>query len=481
MTAGPASAPDPDAEIARLRARAQRERAARLEAEHLAETSLRELYLRQEDLRLLERVARGANEAEEPDVVIGRILDDLCAYTGWPVGHAYLLDGDVLRPSGVWHIANPVRHQAFRDATARQVFRAGEGVPGRVLSERGPVWVELLTDGANLPRRAAIAGTDLRSGFAFPVMAGDWILAVLEFYSHALEPPDQRVLDVVAQVAVQVGRALERERSQQQLRRAHAELEVSLDEFARSNEELEAFAYIASHDLQEPLRSVSGFVQLLRRRYAGKLDERGDEYIGYIAEGTERMQTLIDDLLRFSRVGRQAMGRAPVDVGELVATARQALAGAIEEAGAAVDVDALPVVVGDAAMLGQVVTNLVANAVKFHGDAPPVVRVHAQREEHAWRVLVQDNGIGIPAEHVGKVFEMFRRLHSREEFPGTGIGLAICKKIVERHGGTIAVQPAPGGGSCFAFTIPDADAEAGVEADAVAPERDSSVGSPRPG
>jgi signal transduction histidine kinase len=456
VTGNPPDPVDAGGELARLQARLDRERLARREAERLAESSLHELRRGQEDLRLLERAARAANEFEDPRVVLGRMLSDLCAYAGWPVGHVFLKEEDALRSTRLWHLEDPERHRAFRDASADLRLHPGIGLPGRVLATGRPAWGTDIATDASLPRMAAIAQSGLASGFAFPVLARNEVVAVLEFYSPATEPPDQRVMDVVAQVAVQAGRALERQRAALALHRAHAELEESLEEFARSNRDLEAFAYVASHDLQEPLRSMSGFIQLLARRYGGQLDDRADEYIGFAVEATRRMQALINDLLEYSRVGRHQLERRPVDLGELVREAQQALAQAIQDGDARIEVDPLPTVHADPVQLGQVITNLIANAVKFRGHEPPRVQVRAEREDDGWCVLVEDNGIGIPPEQAPRVFEMFERLHVREEYPGNGIGLAICHKVVERHGGTLSVQPRPEGGSRFSFTIPDA-------------------------
>ena len=445
-------------EIARLRARLERERLARREAERIAESSLREIYLRQEDLRLLERVARAANESGDPRLVIGRILREVCTYTGWPVGHAFLREGDALASTDLWHLDDPERRRAFCATSADITLSTGVGLPGRVLAAGGPVWARDLAVDVSLPRREAIVASGLVSGFAFPVLAGSDIVAVLEFYSATQEPPDQRVLDVVAQVAVQAGRALERQHSELELRRAHAELKATLAEVTQSNKDLEAFAYVASHDLQEPLRSMTGFIQLLARRYEGQLDARADEYIAFAVDAAARMQELIHDLLEYARAGRQQLKRGPTDLGVVVAQAQKALATAIDEAGARIQVDPLPIVHADAVQIGSVISNLLANAVKFRRDEPPQVRICAEREPGAWRVVVEDDGIGILPERAALVFEMFKRLHAREEYPGTGIGLAICQKIVERHGGSLGVQPrAAGGGSRFSFTLPDDD------------------------
>jgi signal transduction histidine kinase/CHASE3 domain sensor protein len=226
-------------------------------------------------------------------------------------------------------------------------------------------------------------------------------------------------------------------------------------DLARSNAELEQFAYVASHDLQEPLRAVVSYLQLLERRYKGQLDDRADKYIGYAVDGARRMQMLINDLLTYSRAGRRDEQHIEVDLEVMLERVIRSLEVAIEESGATITHDPLPTIVGDPVGLGQLLQNLVGNAVKFHSEKSPNVHVSAERQEHAWQFGVRDNGIGIAPEYRERIFVLFQRLHGRDEYTGTGIGLAICKKIVERHGGSLWIEPTPGGGSTFLFTIPD--------------------------
>jgi PAS domain S-box-containing protein len=237
-------------------------------------------------------------------------------------------------------------------------------------------------------------------------------------------------------------------------RQAEAILAQRSEELARSNAELEQLAYVASHDLQEPLRMIASYLQLLERRFNDKLDDEGREFMGFAVDGAHRMQALIDDLLTYSRVGTRAVSLQPVDSGKVAAMVLHGLQVAIRETGATVDCGPLPVVAADPVQLAQLFQNLVANAIKFHSDAPPEIRIRAQEQEGAWCFSVQDNGIGIAPEYFDRIFVMFQRLHVRREYPGTGIGLAICKKIVERHGGHIWVESVPGLGTTFRFTIP---------------------------
>jgi PAS domain S-box-containing protein len=237
-------------------------------------------------------------------------------------------------------------------------------------------------------------------------------------------------------------------------RRAEEELKRHAEELARSNAELEQFAYVASHDLQEPLRMVASYTQLLSRRYRDRLDSTAEEFMDYAVDGARRMQNLINDLLTYSRVGTRGKEFAPTDCGKVLETAIANLQTAIEENGAAVAQDPLPVVMADDSQMLQLLQNLVANAVKFHGAEPPRVHVSARRQAKDWLFAVRDNGIGIDSAHQQRIFTIFQRLHGKAEYPGTGIGLAICKKIVERHGGRIWVESQAGQGATFLFTIP---------------------------
>lgn len=228
------------------------------------------------------------------------------------------------------------------------------------------------------------------------------------------------------------------------------------EDLKRSNQELEHFAYVASHDLQEPLRTVSSFSQLLASRYAGKLDKDADEFIDFVVDGAKRMQTLINDLLAFSRIGTRGNPFAPVACEDIVNAARANLDVAIEESRASITHDSLPSVVGDRTQLTQLFQNLFGNAIKFRRDEePPRVHVSAGLDAGVWHFSVRDNGIGIAPQYFDRIFIIFQRLHGREEYPGTGIGLALCKKIVERHGGRMWVNSESGRGSTFHFTIPD--------------------------
>lgn len=292
-----------------------------------------------------------------------------------------------------------------------------------------------------------------RNYFHFPHRLASGELRQVEVHSTPIQS-DGRVLlfSIVHDIT-------ERKLAVDQLRGLNETLEARIEERTRqlqkSNQELEQFAYIASHDLQEPLRMVVGYVQLLEKRLAGSLDADTREFMGYAVDGAKRMQTLIGDILAYSRVRTQGQPLAPVDSGAALQEALNRQALKIAETGAKIDWQSLPVVMADHAQLVQLFQNLIANAIKFCKDRAPRVRVEAVHEAKWWRFSVTDNGIGIAPEYRQQLFVIFKRLHTQREYPGTGIGLAVCKRIIERHGGEIGIDSAPEGGAMFWFTLPE--------------------------
>ena len=237
-------------------------------------------------------------------------------------------------------------------------------------------------------------------------------------------------------------------------KRAEESLAARSEDLARSNADLEKFAYIASHDLQEPLRMVASYTQLLQKRYEGKLDADADEFIAFAVDGATRMQRLINELLTYSRVGSQGSAFEETDLEIVLGDVLKVLAISIADSGARVTHDPMPTALCDSTQIGQVFQNLIVNAIKFHGDDLPVIRVEVESSEHEWVFSVKDNGMGIEPEYFERVFVIFQRLQARADYPGTGMGLAICKRIIERHGGRMWVESEAGNGSTFYFTLP---------------------------
>ncbi len=240
---------------------------------------------------------------------------------------------------------------------------------------------------------------------------------------------------------------------------ARATLEAQALELNRSNAELEQFAYVASHDLQEPLRKIASFCQALERRYHGQLDERADQYIEFAVDGAKRMQILINDLLAFSRVGRSGHQHEPVDLQQALDEAKSSLSRVLHDSGASLHTEPLPVVRGERALLVSLFQNLITNAVKFRSADAPVMHLAVQRQQQQWQFSFSDNGIGVDPEYADRIFVIFQRLHTKEAYPGTGIGLSMCRKIVEYHGGRMWLDPHHNPGAQFLFTLPIVDQE----------------------
>jgi PAS domain S-box-containing protein len=575
-------------------------------------------------VQLLQAVAVAANETATVEYAVQVCLDEVCAHTGWPVGHAYLSTGyptGELIPTTLWYLEDPERFETFRKISEDTRFAPEVGLPGRVLASGKPAWITDVTEDPNFPRAKHAADIGVRAGFAFPVLVGAEVAAVLEFFSAEAVGPDEQLLEVMANVGTQLGRAIERNRAEEALRKSEAHnravvdtasdaiitmsedglirsfnraaedifgysspeiigqplrvlmperfresheaglcrylksgethvmgkgpielaglrksgeefpLELSIGEMRegedllftgiirditerkrteeeirrlnqnlerrvaertaqlestvadlkqteeslrayaarlkQSNRELQNFAHVASHDLQEPLRKVRTFGDRLKTKYAEALGEHGRNYLERMEDATARMQKLIEDLLALSRVTTQARPFAPVDLTEVAEEVVSDLEARIEQVGGRVEVGELPTVEADRVQMRQLLQNLIGNALKFHkeGEAP-IVRVRGGPLEE-WkkrdgdaadgricRIEVEDNGIGFEEEHLDRIFVPFQRLHGRNTYEGTGMGLPICRKVVERHGGEITAKSAPGQGATFVVTLP---------------------------
>lgn len=328
-------------------------------------------------------------------------------------------------------------------------FEKFTGLWGWVLNHCQP----LLTNApANDPRSVGIpvGHVPIKRFLGVPALLGNTLVGLVALANSERDYQEQDLI-LVQRLATLYALAIERKRNEDRLAQQAREL-------ARSNEELERFAYVASHDLQEPLRMVASYVQLIQRRYGDKLDADAHEFIGYAVDGATQMRDLINGLLAYSRVGTKGKEFQPTDCNMLVSRSLTNLRISIEESGAEVTCDPLPTVMADTLQLGQVFQNLISNAIKFRRDENPRVAIsatqQAQPTQPEWVFTVRDNGIGIEPDQTGRLFAIFQRLHTRSEYPGTGIGLAMCKRILERHGGRIWIESQPGQGSTFFFTLP---------------------------
>jgi light-regulated signal transduction histidine kinase (bacteriophytochrome) len=265
---------------------------------------------------------------------------------------------------------------------------------------------------------------------------------------------DVETLEIAGTVGNQVGQFIARKQAEAALHEANAELTRNAQQLSRSNAELEQFAYVASHDLQEPLRMIASYTQLILRRYGDRFDGNAKEFMDFIVDGATRMKQLIEDLLAYSRVGTHGTEFKTTDCKAAVQKALANLRAAIESSAGTVTHDSLPTVNADEFQLVQLFQNLIGNALKLRGAQTPNIHISSQDKADAWTFAVKDNGIGIDAEYFDRVFMVFQRLHNRTDYPGTGIGLAICKKVVDRHGGRIWIESEAGIGSTFWFTVP---------------------------
>jgi light-regulated signal transduction histidine kinase (bacteriophytochrome) len=279
-------------------------------------------------------------------------------------------------------------------------------------------------------------------------------LGVLEIYTRHEHEIGADEFEILRDLARQAGVAIHNSQLYHAVKDIERVLAENVEDLRRSNLDLEQFAYVASHDLQEPLRVVINFTELLARKYKGKLDKDADEIIGRAVEGAKRMRALIKDLLALSRVDSRRKEFAPADLNAELRRTLFNLKTAIDESLARVTHDGLPVVIGDQIQLVQLLQNLIANAIKFRGSRPPEIHIGCERDRNQWLFSVKDNGIGIDTKYTEQIFLIFQRLHNRQEYPGTGIGLATYEKIVELHGGKIWVESELGKGSTFYFTLP---------------------------
>jgi signal transduction histidine kinase len=355
-------------------------------------------------------------------------------------------------PNDVELTLSELRRQGF--VVVADVVQSAEEFTGRL---RKNVYDIVLAD-YNLPQWRGMEALDLihQHGLDIPLILVTGSLGDVKAVECLKQGAADYVLkDRLARLPAAVHAALKEKRLRDERTQAQEELAQKVEELGRSNRDLEQFAYVASHDLQEPLRMVASYVQLLAERYHGKLDENADKYIRYAVEGALRMQSLIQDLLTFSRVGPQEQVWQSTDCNGIVAQAIANVEASIHEQGAVVTHGSLPTITADGSLLLQVFQNLIANAIKFRSTEPPVVHISAEKQSPTeLQVAVTDNGIGIAPEHAEMIFIIFKRLHGRAEYPGNGIGLSICRRIIEYHGGRVWVEAHVGLGSTFKFTLP---------------------------
>jgi signal transduction histidine kinase len=447
-----------DLELARLRRRLARERAARAEVERIAETKIRELYEHQQELRVLEQVASVVNATRSVDAAFRVAVTEICRFARWPVGHAVLRRGDEFVPTGIWHLDDPGALAPFVTATSRLESSANLKLTDVVVARREATWIDDFSTDERFLRSAAAREAGLHAAAAAPVWVGEEIVGVFEFFSYRAASADGRLLTLIAQVGVQLGRAVERDRAialqrqhQDELERLVAERTASL---TVANRELASFAYSVSHDLRAPLRAIHGFSQALEEDYAERLDAEGLAYLARVRGATERMGELIDGLLLLAQLTRDEFQNADVDLSALAAEVVAELRVGEPDRVVTVEIEDGIRAAGDKRMLRLVLQNLIGNAWKFtRRSENATIRFRAEETDGRRVFRVSDNGAGFDMAYAAKLFGAFQRLHPNAQFEGTGIGLATVHRVVSRHGGEVWGEGTPGAGATFSFTL----------------------------
>jgi signal transduction histidine kinase len=408
-----------------------------------------EVQARYQELQGLHAISQTILGSLDVKAMLKEILDSACVIGGFDVGLIRILDptGKTLEAIAMRGYRDPKNVEDHRKTI--DGFTTGSGTAGTI-SDKAVHVVDL----SQTTAMRTFKKEGVRTAVVVPLRSQDNVLGNIHLGNRSERTFEQGELQILEAIGGQTGIAIQKARLYDEAKQAHAALAAKADELVRSNTELQHFAYIASHDLQEPLRMVASYVQLLARRYKGKLDNEANEFIDFAVDGATRMQALINALLAYSRIGTKAKTLEPTDCEKVLEVALKDLHLAVEESKAIVTHDPLPTVMGDATQLGQLFQNLIGNSVKFRGGETPRIHISAERNGKDWYFSHRDNGIGIDPQFSERIFVIFQRLHSKQEYPGTGIGLALCKKIVERHGGRIWMESEPGHGTIFRFTIP---------------------------
>ncbi|WP_226004034.1 PAS domain-containing sensor histidine kinase [Natrinema salinisoli] len=406
-----------------------------------AERTLTEKVVQLESVSYL---GRHALESTDIDDLLGKASDLVAA--ALDAQYAAVFEHEGAAPDGE---ALRLRAGAGFETPDGATASVTDSIAAATLAGEGPVVIEDFESDERFDGPSLSDDRDVRSGITVTIGPATDPWGVLDVYDTRTREFADHDVDFLESVATILATAIERQGYERRLNETVAELEAS-------NERLEQFAYAASHDLQEPLRMVSSYLRLIEDRYAEDLDADGREFIDYAVDGAQRMREMIDGLLEFSRIDSQGDPFEPVDLDAVLEDVLTDLQMMIDQSDAEIAVDPLPEIRGDASQLRQLFQNLLSNAIEYSGDGSPRVRVAAERTGGEWEISVADDGIGIDPDDQDRVFQVFQRLHSREEYDGTGIGLAICRRIVERHGGRIRVDSEPGEGTTFTFTIPAA-------------------------
>ena len=455
---------DLDAEVARLKRRLERERATRREAEAIAEKGLRDLYDRQRELQLLARVAAAANQGRSVDEVLEFAMREISQFTAWQVGHALVLANDgSLQSSRVWYATEPAQTEQFRQACFASRFVRGIGLPGRVLETGKPLWLTDVNDDTNFPRLPVAKACGVQGAFAFPVLAGAEVVAVLEFFSAEARAPDAGLLDLMSQVGAQLGQIIQRQRSESRLRAQTAELEQARDDATAADRAKSAFLANMSHELRTPLNAIIGFSEIMREQVMGPIPERYRAYAADINVSGIHLKNILNDILDLTKIEMGAIDRLreeTVRLCDLAEACRNIITPLADKNGVSLSFNAgedLPALRADATRLKQIMLNLVSNAVKFT-ESGGTVSVGARLEHGDCVITVADTGIGMRPQDIEVALKPFRQIDSalNRRYEGTGLGLPLTKAMVELHGGTLVLESAVGEGTTVTVHLPAA-------------------------
>lgn len=443
---------DVELQLARLKKRLDRELRARAESESIAEKALGELYAKKKEVELLQQITVAANEASTVDGAMRIALDRVCAHTRWPVGHVLLKDAaGQLASTSLWHLDDPQRYEAFREVSEIMTFAPGVGLPGRVLEQRKPAWIVDVTQDANFPRSGAARDTGLRAGFAFPVLVGEEVVALMEFFSDEPAEPDDAVLAIMANVGGQLGRVVERQRAEEALRLA--------------SQHKSQFLANMSHELRTPLTAIIGVSEMLQED-AHDLDRKDEfEPLDRVLRASRHLLALINDILDLSKIeaGRMDLHTESFAIAPVVQDVVHTVGTLVSRNGNTLKVECPPGIgsmVADQTRVRQVLLNLASNAAKFTEKGTITLRV-SRTEPGGWIVIsIADTGIGMTAEQKARLFQDFVQADASttRKYGGTGLGLAISRRFCQMMGGDITVDSAPGHGSTFTVRLPAAEA-----------------------
>lgn len=413
----------------------------------------------EEEIQLLLTLIKAISESKDLNTALMIALKKVCEATGWDYGEAWIPSSvGTIELSPVWY-SSTRSLEKFRKLSENYTFPLGVGLPGRVWSLKQPEWIPDIAESPEtvFPRVRSAIEAGLKAGLGIPIITRGQVQAVLLFFMLESREEDKRLVDIVSGVASQLGTVIQRKRAEEEIRKLNTELERHVFELEEANKELEAFSYSVSHDLRAPLRAIDGFSTMLLEDYKNLLDKEGNRLLNIIRSNTQRMGELIDDLLTLSRLGRKEMALSDINMDEISKAVIEELRAAAPGRVPQFNIKTLPFAYGDTGMIRQVFFDLLSNALKFtrtRENAIIEVGGYFDKEKNENVYYVKDTGVGFDMQYINKLFGVFQRLHSDDEFEGTGVGLAIVWRIIHRHGGRTWAEGKVNEGATFYFTLP---------------------------